>query len=167
MKVFKLIAADVRQFLDLSRSELQRWMTVLPPYASTPTRVRSARRFLVRDLAFLRVVAFLHRDIGIPLAVIAQFANLIYEHVGAYLSVDGFPVPAGSSSGITVCLDADTGTWHVGQFNAPSRFMLYVELNSVWSEVYAFLGLQPSSSQLALPLGLVRVAANASTRGGA
>lgn len=75
MGSMRLTASHVREFVGVSRTEFQRWLTVLLPYAAQKTQARKARVFEARDLVFFATVLFLISEVGLRLDAVAGFSQ--------------------------------------------------------------------------------------------
>src|SRR3990167_4040390 len=71
----RLTANHVREFVGVSRTDFQRWLTVLPPYATQHTQARKARLFEAPDLVFFAAVWFLTGEVGVRLDAVANFSE--------------------------------------------------------------------------------------------
>lgn len=148
MSEFHFTAMHVRSLLGLTRTDLQRWLNVLPPFNQAPTRARTARQFAITDLAFFSLVAMLHRSLGLPVATIAQLSASLYDYVNRPSSL--------SSPAVRLFLNRiNESAWEVA-IEPAGGVSVSIDPQPVWDDVYAFIGLQlPAQRQLAL--GLVSV----------
>lgn len=148
MAGLQFTAMHVRSLLGLTRTDLQRWLNVLPPFNRVPTQARTARRFAITDLAFFSLVALLHRGLGLPVTTIARFSASLYDHVNRPSSL--------SSPAARLFLNrVDEGVWEAA-LEPAGGVSISIDPEPVWKDVYAFIGLQmPVQRELAL--GLVSV----------
>lgn len=138
-------AVHVRNLLNLSRTELQRWLSALPPFSLAPTQARTARTFTIADLAFISIVAVLHERLGLPLRTIATFSAALYGQVDARAAL------AGSAIRFFVN-QVEDGSWQVGP-ETRGILSLTVDPVPVWESVYQFVGVAlPAQRELALGL---------------
>lgn len=141
-------AVHVRAFLGMSRTDLHRWLTQLPPFNQAATRPRTARRFTVHDLVFFSLVAHVHRQLALPLATIAKFSSALHENISRSSSL-------GTPAARVFLNEAPEGTWLVDS-EAKGTLSLSVDPERIWSAVYEFIGLAlPAQRELAF--GLVTV----------
>ena len=149
MAGLQFTAIHVRGLLGLTRTDLQRWLNVLPPFDQAPTQARTARRFAITDLAFFSLVALLHRGLGLPVTTIAQFSASLYDHVNRPSSLSP---PAAR---LFLNQGNESGVW-VTALEPAGCISISIDPEPVWKDVYAFIGLQmPVQRELAL--GLVSV----------
>lgn len=148
MTEFHFTAMHVRSLLGLTRTELQRWLNVLPPFNQAPTQARTARQFSITDLAFFSLVALLHRSLGLPVTTIARFSASLYDYVNRPSSL--------SSPAARLFLNRiNESVWEVA-IEPAGDVAVSIDPQPVWKDVYAFIGLQmPVQRELAL--GLVSV----------
>lgn len=149
MSIFKITAVHVRDFLQLNRSEFQRWLDILPPFSTAPTQARQARVFTLKDLVFFGVIALMHRELGVALNKVAQFSAILYQRLGAPIALD--------NPEQYVALSVSTkGEWDIS-IDRVEQLSLVVNLGPIWEDVYRFLGLGHMPQQKSLPFGLVTV----------
>jgi len=148
MAALQYRAVHVRELLNLSRTELQRWLSTLPPFSIAPTHARTARLFTITDLAFFSMVALLQRRLDLPLRTIASFSTAMYEHVGT-------PATSTSSPARFFLNQSDDDSWQVGS-EASGVLSLSVDPASIWQSVYQFVGLE-LPAQANLPFALMSV----------
>jgi len=148
MATLQFTAVHVRGLLDLSRTDLHRWLTLLPPFNQAPTRARTARHFTISDLAFFSLVALLHRRLGLPVPVIARFSELLYEHVSRLSSL--------STPMARIFLNQiGDDAWEISP-EAKGSLSISIDPEPVWDAVYQFIGLS-TPAQRELTLGLIAV----------
>lgn len=145
----RLTANHVREFVGVSRTDFQRWLTVLPPYAGQQTQARKARVFEARDLVFFAIIRLLTGEVGLRLDAIAGFSQCIRNDLSKLsdLSIE--------TRWITLKYCRKNG-WLVNE-DGLSAFELHLEVDAtqIWFQVHQFLGLTSSWAQSNLPLGLV------------
>ncbi len=146
MAGLRYTAVHVRTLLNLSRTELQRWLSGLPPFSLAATQARTARTFTITDLAFFSAVAALHQRLEIPLRVIATFSAALYDQVDARATLTG------SAARFFLNL-AEDGSWQVAP-EAAGILSVTVNPEYVWESVYRFVGVTPPA-QRELALGLI------------
>ena len=144
MAALQYTAVHVRNLLGLSRTELQRWLGALPPFAQAPTAARLARQFTITDLAFFSIVAGLHHRLEVPLRTIANFSAALHSQVGFRVAVAG-------SGGRFFLNQTDDGTWRIGSV-AEGSVSLSIDPAPIWESVYQFVGVAPAQRELALGL---------------
>lgn len=145
MASLQYTAVHVRTLLNLSRTELQRWLSTLPPFNLAKTQARTARAFTINDLAFFSTIAVLQGSLDLPLRTIAAFSAELYGHIDAVAAV------AGSSVRIFINHTSDGG-WQVSS-EASGTLSLTVDPAPVWESVYRFVGVAlPAQRELALGL---------------
>lgn len=150
MASIQFTAVHVRGLLGLSRTDLHRWLNLLPPFNLAQTQARTARRFTITDLAFFSLVALLHRRLGLPVTTIARLSESLYAHVSRPSSLN---TPAAR----IFLNQIDNDVWETS-FEAQGILSLSIDPEPVWNTVYEFIGLSmPSQRELAL--GLVSVSA--------
>ncbi|GHU17532.1 hypothetical protein FACS189475_01490 [Betaproteobacteria bacterium] len=139
-------AVHVRDLLKLSRTELQRWLSALPPFNQALIKARTARKFTISDLVFFSIVANLHQRLGMSLSSIATFSTLLHEQLGLR------PALTGTSICIYMNL-SDKGIWSIDT-EVRSSLSLVLDLEPIWQAVYQFVGIAVQAQQ-ELALGLV------------
>ncbi|WP_257819032.1 hypothetical protein [Burkholderia glumae] len=138
-------AVHIRSLLGLSRTELQRWLSVLPPFNQVETKARTARVFTITDLAFFRIVVSLHERLGMPLASIAAFSSMLHDQL------DMRPALAGSTTRYYLN-QTDEGTWETNT-EARGPLSIAIDMEPIWWAVYQFVGIDvPAQRELALGL---------------
>lgn len=148
MAGLQFTAMHVRGLLGLTRTDLQRWLSLLPPFDQAPTQARTARRFAITDLAFFSLVALLHRGLGLPVATIARFSASLYDHVSR-------PSSLNSPAARFFLNRVNEDIWEAA-LEPVGGVSISIDPEPVWRDVYAFIGLQmPVQRELAL--GLVSV----------
>lgn len=138
-------AVHVRDLLGLSRTELQRWLSALPPFNQAQITARTARRFTITDLAFFSIVAILHQRLGISLSFITGFSTLLHEQLDMRVAL--------ANTSIRIYLNqSDEGCWDIStEVQGPLSVVL--DLEPVWHAVYQFVGIAvPAQRELALGL---------------
>lgn len=149
MKGLDYTAVHVRKLLSLNRSELQRWLAVLPPFCDVATQVRSARVFTMRDLAFFSAVAVLQKQLDLPIRKVSEFSVELHARISATAAL--------SDRGARIYLNRDgTGGWRVAGEPA-GTVSLSLDPASLWVAVYRFVGIDTAPTQRELPLGLVSI----------
>jgi len=145
MTEFHFTATHVRSLLGLTRTDLQRWLKVLPPFNQAPTQARTARRFTITDLAFFSLTALLHRSLGLPVTTIARFSASLYDYVNRPSSL--------SSPAARLFLNRiNESVWEVA-IEPAGGVSISIDPQTVWKDVYEFIGLQmPVQGELALGL---------------
>lgn len=149
MGSMRLTANHVREFVGVSRTDFQRWLTILPPYAGQQTHARKARVFEARDLVFFATVRFLTCEVGLRLDAVAGFSEYMRDDLSKLsdLSIE--------ARWITLSYSREKG-WSVNAGDpAESELNLAVDVTQIWFKVHQFLGLTSNWAQSNLPLGLV------------
>lgn len=145
----RLTANHVREFVGVSRTDFQRWLTVLQPYAGQQTQARKARVFETRDLVFFAIIRLLTGEVGLRLDAVARFSQCMRSDLSKLsdLSIE--------TRWIALKYSRKNG-WLVNEddLNA-SELHLEVDVTQIWFQVHQFLGLTSSWAQSNLPLGLV------------
>lgn len=163
MAILQYQAAHIRDLLGASRTDVQRWLTTLPPFSTSPTRARTARTFTISDLAFFSLVSMLHTRLNMPLRTIATFSTKLHTMLSA-------PAASSDMAARYYVNQDDDGVWHVGT-EVGGVVSLSIDLVPVWHAVYEFVGLEPNpQSQLqfglmALPTPVTSEPANARRTG--
>ena len=144
----RLTANHVREFVGVSRTDFQRWLTVLPPYAGQQTQARKARMFEARDLVFFALIRLLTGQIGLRLDAVAGFSQCMRSDLTKLsdLSIETRWIALKYSREKGWLLDSDDLT--------ESELSLAVDVTRIWFQVHQFLGLTSSWAQSNLPLGL-------------
>jgi hypothetical protein len=145
----RLTANHVREFVGVSRTDFQRWLTVLPPYAGQQTTARKARVFEARDLVFFAVVRFLTAEVGLRLDAIAGFSQCMRSDLTKLsdLSIETRRIALEYSREKGWLMDSNDLT--------ESELSLGVDVTRIWFQVHQFLGLTSNWEQSNLPLGLM------------
>jgi hypothetical protein len=145
----RLTANHVREFVGVSRTDFQRWLTVLPPYAGQQTQARKARVFEARDLVFFAVVRLLTAEVGLRLDAIAGFSQCMRSDLTKLsdLSIENRRIALEYSREKGWLMDSDDLT--------ESELSLGVDVTRIWFQVHQFLGLTSIWEQSNLPLGLM------------
>ena len=148
MGSMRLTANHVREFVGVSRTDFQRWLTTLPPYAGQLTQIRKARVFEARDLVFFAAVRLLTCEVGLRLDAIVGFSEC--------LRLDLSKLSDLSTESRWVILFFSHGKgWSIGaDALQESDVSLKVDLTQIWFRVHQFLGLTSDWTQSNLPLGL-------------
>lgn len=145
----RLTANHIREFVGLSRTDFQRWLTILPPYTRQHTEVRKARVFEARDLVFFSIVRFLTCEAGLRLDAIANFSECMRDALSKLsdLSIE--------KRKILLSFSLANG-WSVN-IEEPAEFELTlgIDVTQTWFKVHQFLGLTSNWAQSNLPLGFV------------
>ncbi len=151
MRPMRLTANHVREFVGVSRTEFQRWLTVLPPYSGQKTQARTARVFEARDLVFFAATRFLISEVGLRLDAVASFSQCMRTELAKLsdLSIESRRVALIFSSGKGWSVGADS--------TVESEFKLEIDVSEIWSKVHQFLGLTSDWAQSNLSLGLIPV----------
>jgi hypothetical protein len=139
-------AVHIRDLLDASRTDVQRWLSALPPFSTSPTQARSARTFTICDLAFFSIVSMLHTRLDMPLRTIASLSAKLHTMLNAPAASNAMPAR------YYVNQD-DDGVWHVGT-EVGGVVSLAIDPVPVWRAVYEFVGLEPNP-QSHLQFGLM------------
>lgn len=145
----RLTASHIREFVEVSRTDLQRWLTILPPYATRSTEARKARMFEARDLVFFALIRFLICEVGLRLDAIAGFSEYLRDDLSKLsdLSIE--------SRWIVLSYSREKG-WRTRLDNATVvELKIEIDVTQIWLEVHQFLGLTSNWAQSNLPLGLV------------
>lgn len=151
MGPMRLTANHVREFVGVSRTEFQRWLTVMPPYAEQQTQARKARVFEARDLVFFAAVRFLINEVGLRLDAIAGFSQCMRNDLSKLSALSA------ESRRVVLIFSSGKG-WSIGADNElESEFKLEVDVTEIWFRVHQFLGLSSDWAQSNLPLGLTPV----------
>ena len=151
MRSVRLTASHIREFVGVNRTDFQRWLTLLPPYAVQQTHARKARIFEARDLVFFATVRFLTVEVGLRLDAVAGFSEYLRNDLSKLsdLSME--------SRWVVLVFSSDHG-WSISA-NAlqESELSLKVDVTQIWFRVHQFLGLTSDWGQSSLPLGLITV----------
>ncbi|MFK2902845.1 hypothetical protein ISP17_02625 [Dyella ginsengisoli] len=138
-------AVHVRELLGLSRTDLQRWLSALPPFNQVKAKPRTARQFTIADLAFFRAVAELHQRLGLSLHSIAAFSAPLRARLDMRAALTGGTVRLYINQ-------VGDGAWAVGS-EAQGALSVALDLEPIWLAVYAFVGVaMPAQRELALGL---------------
>lgn len=139
-------AVHVRELLNASRTDVQRWLSTLPPFNTAATQIRTARTFTISDLAFFSIVSLLHRQLDVPLRTIANFSEALYTMLKAPTAFNALPE--------RYFMNQNTdGAWRV-ETQASGAVSFAVDPMPIWQAVYEFVGVQPNP-QSHLPFGLM------------
>ncbi len=145
MASLQYTAVHVRNLLGISRTDLQRWLSALPPFRAAPTQARTARSFTITDLAFFSILSALQERLGLPLRTIADFSAALYDQVDARAALAGSAVRFFLTQG-------EDGNWQVSA-DASGVLSLAIDPVPVWESVYQFVGVAlPAQRELALGL---------------
>ncbi|MES2686790.1 MAG: hypothetical protein V4706_08185 [Pseudomonadota bacterium] len=147
----RLTANHVREFVGVGRTEFQRWLTLLPPYAAHKTQARKARVFDARDLVFFATVRILVNEVGLRLSAIAGFSECMRNDLAKLsdLSIE--------SRCVTLNY-ANSKGWSIGVDGVhDTQFNLTMDVAETWLQVHQFLGLTSDWTQSNLQLGLTPV----------
>lgn len=139
-------AVHIRELLNASRTDVQRWLSTLPPFSTAPTQIRTARTFTISDLAFFSIVSLLHRRLDMPLRTIASFSGKLHTMLNAPAASNAMPARYFVSQN-------DDGAWHVGT-EVGGAVSLAIDPVPIWHAVYEFVGLEPNP-QSHLQFGLM------------
>lgn len=147
----RLTANHVREFVGVSRTDFQRWLTILPPFARQQTQARKARIFEARDLVFFATIRFLTGEVGLRLDAVVGFSECLRNDLSKLsdLSTESRWVVLIFSSGKGWSIGADT--------LQESEVNLKIDVAQIWFKVHQFLGLTSDWAQSNLPLGLIPV----------
>lgn len=148
----RLTASHVREFAEISRTDFQRWLTVLPPYAGQPTEARKARVFDARDLVFFAVVRHLTSLVGLRLDAIASFSECMRNDLAKLSDLST------ESRQVVLLFSSDKGWATDTGISQEFEVSLKVDVSHIWLRVHQFLGLTSDWGQSNLPLGLRPVA---------
>lgn len=146
MAALQYQAIHIRELLSANRSEVQRWLSSLPPFSTTPTQARTARTFTISDLAFFSVVSLLRSRFDMPLPAIASFSGALHSMLNAPTAFNALPWR------YFVNQEAD-GSWRVG-IEAGGDVSIALDPVPIWRTVYEFVGVEPNP-QSNLPFGLM------------
>lgn len=141
-------ALHVRELLTVSRTDVQRLLSTLPPFSAAPTQARTARTFTISDLAFFSIVSMLHKRLAMPLRVIAGFSGELHAMLSQPAASNSMPERYFLNQG-------GDGNWKVG-IDANGVLSLAIDPAPIWRSVYGFVGLEPSP-QANLQFGLMAV----------
>jgi hypothetical protein len=141
-------AVHIRELLTVSRTDVQRLLSTLPPFSAAPTQARTARAFTISDLAFFSIVSVLHKQLAMPLRAIAGFSGELHAMLSQPAASNSMPERYFLNQG-------DDGKWQVG-FDARGVLSLAIDPVPIWRTVYEFVGLEPSP-QANLQFGLMAV----------
>lgn len=151
MRPMRLTANHVREFVEVSRTDFQRWLSVLPPYADQPTQIRKARIFEARDLAFFAIVRFLTTNVGLRLDALANFSECLRNDLSKLSDLSSEPR-------IVVLIFSSREGWSIRDASfQEAEFCLKMDVAQTWFNVHQFLGLTSDWAQSNLPLGLAPV----------
>lgn len=146
MAVLQYQAVHIRELLNLTRTEVQRWLCALPPFSTAPTQVRTARAFTIGDLAFFSIVSLLHKQLDLPVRSIAGFSEELHTLLNT-------PTAANTMSLRLFVNQDDGGVWRVGT-EVGGALSLAIDVAPIWRSVYEFVGLEPNR-QSHLQFGLM------------
>lgn len=137
----------IRELLGVSRTDVQRWLSTLPPFSESPTQARTARTFTVSDLAFFSIVAMLHKQLEMPLRTIASFSVGLHALLNAPAASNAMPA--------RYFANQVDGLWQVGT-EIDGTVSLAIDSEPIWRAVYEFVGLK-LNPQSHLQFGLMAV----------
>lgn len=146
-----LRVANVARFLELEKYVIHKWIGRLEPFASRPTRERSAIEFNGADLLFLESLRVLIVDAGISLEKVAQFSSQLYDAVQK-------PWAANGDEPLAIYRALD-GQWQVGGKITGSVVTIHIPLGEIQRKTLAVLGVTGEWQQRELALGLVNASA--------
>lgn len=146
-------AVHIRELLNVSRTDVQRWLSTLPPFSTAPTQIRTARTFTISDLAFFSIVALLHSRLDMPLRTIASFSKELHTMLSA-------PAASNTMSMRYFVSQNDDGAWHVDT-EVGGAVSLAIDFVPIWRAVYEFVGLEPNP-QSHLQFGLMALPSRSS-----
>jgi hypothetical protein len=147
----RLTANHVREFVGMSRTDFQRWLNILPPYAAQQTQARKARIFEARDLVFFATVRFLTGEVGMRLDAVSRFSDSMRNDLAKLSDLST------ESRWISLVFSSDAG-WSINtDILQDSEVHLKVDVTQIWFRVHQFLGLTSDWTQSNLPLGLIPV----------
>lgn len=151
MGSMRLTAYHVREFVGVSRTDFQRWLTILPPYAAQLTQARKARVFEARDLVFFATVRFLTDEVGLRLDAVSGFSECMRDDLSKLSDLST------ESRWVILIFSTDKG-WSIGADTLQeSEINLKIDVAQIWFRVHQFLGLTSNWAQSNLPLGLIPV----------
>ena len=150
MSTIKITASDVRECVGVTRSDLQRWLSTLPPFAADGTVPRHARQFHTTDLIFLLLIKTLVKDIGLKLDVVASFSGPMHEQVSSTSIVE-----RRESAEVRVSM-IKPGMWQLAPLE-PAIVSFTLHIQPAIDVVYRFLGIEAQTVQRDLPLGFIVV----------
>ena len=151
MVSMRLTANHVREFVGVSRTDFQRWLSILPPYAAQLTHARKARIFEARDLVFFAAVQFLTNEVGLRLDAVASFSDCLRNDLSKLSDLS-------TESRLVVLIFSSGKGWSIGDDALQeSEFSLKMDVTQIWFKVHQFLGLTSDWAQSNLPLGLFPV----------
>lgn len=139
-------AVHIRELLNASRTDVQRWLSTLPPFSTAPTQIRTARAFTISDLVFFSIVSLLHKRIDMPLRTVASFSEKLHTMLNA-------PVASSIMPAYYFVSQNNDGDWHVGT-EVSGALSLAIDPVPIWRSVYEFVGLEPNP-QAHLQFGLM------------
>lgn len=149
----RLTASHVREFVEVSRTDFQRWLTILPPYSEHQTEARKARAFEARDLVFFAMVKYLTSQVGLKLDAIANFSECMRNDLTKLSDLST------ESRQVALLFSSDKG-WSIDSgITQAFEVSLKVDVSHIWFRVHQFLGLTSDWAQNNLPLGLQPVVA--------
>jgi len=140
-------AVHIRKLLGVSRTDVQRWLSTLPPFSELPTLARTARTFTISDLAFFSIVAMLHNQLEMPLRTIASFSGGLHALLNAPAASNAMPA--------RYFVNQVDGRWEIGT-EIDGAMSLAIDSGPIWRAVYEFVGLEPNP-QFHLQFGLMAV----------
>lgn len=150
MKTIKITSSDVRACLEVGRSDLQRWLAILPPFSVETTMARKARHFKIKDLVFLHLVKTLIKSIGLSAETVSDFSLQLYDAISAATA------SARSSDRMVTLKLSHNEKWTLEE-DSSELAILTLDVQPALSRVYKFLGLETQPEQRDLPLGLLVV----------
>ena len=147
----RLTANHVREFVGVTRTDFQRWLTILPPYAAQQTQARKARVFEARDLVFFATVRFLTGEVGLRLDAVASFSECMRKDLSKLSDLS-------TESRWVVLIFSSGKGWSIGADALQGfDFILKMDVAQIWLKVHQFMGLTSDWAQSNLPLGLIPV----------
>lgn len=138
-------AVHIRDLLGVSRTDVQRWLSTLPPFSKSPTQARTARTFTISDLAFFSIVSLLHKQLEMPLRTIAGFSADLHAILNVPAASNALPA--------RYFANQVDGLWRVGT-EIGGSVSLAIDSGAIWRAVYEFVGLEPNP-QSHLQFGLM------------
>ena len=156
-------AVHIRDLLGASRTDVQRWLSTLPPFSVLPTQARTARTFTISDLAFFSIVSMLHTRLAMPLRAIADFSASLHAMLSAPAASNALPAR------YFINQNQDS-VWTVST-EANGVVSLAIDPAPIWRAVYEFVGVEPNPQShlhfglMAQPSASIQESANARRTG--
>lgn len=137
----------VAQFLGLKKHVLRKWLQLLEPIASRPSRERSASEFNAADLLFLEVARILVCEAGMSIESVAKFSEQLFDVLQRPWSLN----PEES----LVLSRSFAGQWQFSRQSSSPAVSIEIPLGTARMKIFQALGVSESWQQSELQLGLM------------